>query len=153
MIGKEQIEAFAAEAVEGTDRFLVEVKIKAGNVIEVLLDADTAVVIHDCIAVSRFIESRLDRDTEDFELNVLSYGLSSPLVMERQLTKYVGKEVEVKTKDWVKVAGKLIAFDEQTVEIEPLPKKNAKKKKKEAAETGNLKLDRSQIELRPYITF
>ncbi len=153
MIGKEQIEAFAAEAVEGTDRFLVEVKIKAGNVIEVLLDADTAVVIDDCIAVSRFIESRLDRDTEDFELNVLSYGLSSPLVMERQLTKYVGKEVEVKTKDWVKVAGKLIAFDEQTVEIEPLPKKNAKKKKKEAAETGNLKLDRSQIELRPYITF
>lgn len=153
MIGKEQIEAFAAEAVEGTDRFLVEVKIKAGNVIEVLLDADTAVAIDDCIAVSRFIESRLDRDTEDFELNVLSYGLSSPLVMERQLTKYVGKEVEVKTKDWVKVAGKLIAFDEQTVEIEPLPKKNAKKKKKEAAETGNLKLDRSQIELRPYITF
>lgn len=153
MIGKEQIEAFAAEAVEGTDRFLVEVKIKAGNVIEVLLDADTAVAIDDCIAVSRFIESRLDRDTEDFELNVLSYGLSSPLVMERQLTKYVGKEVEVKTKDWVKVAGKLIAFDEQTVEIEPLPKKNAKKKKKEAPETGNLKLDRSQIELRPYITF
>ncbi len=153
MMGKEQIEAFAAEAVEGTDRFLVEVKIKAGNVIEVLLDADTAVAIDDCIAVSRFIESRLDRDTEDFELNVLSYGLSSPLVMERQLTKYVGKEVEVKTKDWVKVAGKLIAFDEQTVEIEPLPKKNAKKKKKEAAETGNLKLDRSQIELRPYITF
>ncbi len=152
-MGKEQIEAFAAEAVEGTDRFLVEVKIKAGNVIEVLLDADTAVAIDDCIAVSRFIESRLDRDTEDFELNVLSYGLSSPLVMERQLTKYVGKEVEVKTKDWVKVAGKLIAFDEQTVEIEPLPKKNAKKKKKEAAETGNLKLDRSQIELRPYITF
>ena len=153
MMGKEQIEAFAAEAVEGTDRFLVEVKIKAGNVIEVLLDADTAVAIDDCIAVSRFIESRLDRDTEDFELNVLSYGLSSPLVMERQLTKYVGKEVEVKTKDWVKVAGKLIAFDEQTVEIEPLPKENAKKKKKEAAETGNLKLDRSQIELRPYITF
>ena len=153
MMGKEQIEAFAAEAVEGTDRFLVEVKIKAGNVIEVLLDADTAVAIDDCIAVSRFIESRLDRDTEDFELNVLSYGLSSPLVMERQLTKYVGKEVEVKTKDWVKVAGKLIAFDEQTVEIEPLPKKNAKKKKKEAAETGNLKLDRSQIGLRPYITF
>ncbi|MGP1446525.1 MAG: ribosome assembly cofactor RimP [Candidatus Limimorpha sp.] len=153
MMGKEQIEAFAAEAVEGTDRFLVEVKIKAGNVIEVLLDADTAVAIDDCIAVSRFIESRLDRDMEDFELNVLSYGLSSPLVMERQLTKYVGKEVEVKTKDWVKVAGKLIAFDEQTVEIEPLPKKNAKKKKKEAAETGNLKLDRSQIELRPYITF
>lgn len=152
MIGKEQIVEIVAQAIEGSDRFLVDVKIKAGNVIEVLLDADTAVTIDDCIAVSRFIESRLDRDAEDFELNVLSYGLNSPLVMERQLKKYAGKEVEVKTKDWLKKIGKLIAFDDQTVEIELLPQKSAKRKKKEETEIGNMKFDRSEIELKPYIT-
>ncbi len=79
MINRNQIIAWAEEALEGTDRFVVDVLVRDGNVILVFLDADSALTIAHCIEVSRFIESKLDRDEEDFELRVSSAGLDQPL--------------------------------------------------------------------------
>ncbi|MBR4147244.1 MAG: ribosome assembly cofactor RimP [Bacteroidales bacterium] len=151
MINKEQIATLAEEAIQGTDLFLVEVKVKPANVIEVYVDADSAVNIDQCVAISRFVESKMDRDVEDFELSVLSWGLSGALKLDRQLQKYVGKDVEVKTKEMGKMQGKLIGFDAEKVEIMPAPKKTSKKKA--AEEPTKLVMDRKTTELKPAIVF
>ena len=151
MIDKEQITALCEEALAETDRFLVDVKVKPGNVIEVYVDSDTAVNIDQCAELSRFIESKLDRDVEDFELSVLSWGLSGTLKMDRQLQKYVGKDVEVKAKELGRLQGKLVRFDADQVEIMPAPKKTSKKKPVE--EQPNLILDRKKTEIKPAIIF
>ena len=151
MITKDQIAALTNEALADSDRFLVDVKVKPSNVIEVYIDSDTAVNIDHCVEVSRFIESKLDRDVEDFELSVMSYGLTGALKLDRQLQKYVGKDVEVKTKEQGKLQGKLVAFDAEKVEILPAPKKSSKKKLVE--EPVNLTLDRKTTGIKPAIIF
>ena len=151
MINKEQIATFCEEALAGTDRFVVEVKVKPNNVIEVYVDSDSAVNIDHCAELSRFIEGRLDRDVEDYELSVLSWGLSGALKMDRQLRKYVGKDVEVKTKETGKMQGKLVGFDEEKVEFAPAPKKSSKKKP--AEEPVNLFFERKKVEIKPAIIF
>ena len=151
MINKEQIATLAEEAIQGTDLFLVEVKVKPANVIEVYVDADSAVNIDQCVAISRFVESKMDRDVEDFELSVLSWGLSGALKLDRQLQKYVGKDVEVKTKELGKIQGKLMAFDAERVDVMIAPKKASKKKP--AEEPRVLPLDRKTTELKPAIVF
>ena len=151
MITKDQIAVLTNEALAESDRFLVEVKVKPNNVIEVYVDSDTAINIDHCVEISRFIEGKLDRDVEDFELSVMSWGLSGALKMDRQLQKYVGKDVEVKTKEVGKIQGKLISFDEEKVEIQPAPKKTSKKKPTEPQ--TNLILPRKTTEIKPAIIF
>ena len=151
MIDKEQVATLCEEALAGTDRFLVEVKVKPNNVIEVYVDADTAVNIDHCAELSRFINEKLDRDVEDYELSVFSWGLSGALKLDRQLQKYVGKDVEVKTKETGKVMGKLVRFDAENVEFAPAPKKASKKKP--AEEQANLLLNRKTTEIKPAIIF
>lgn len=151
MINKEQISKLVEESIQDTDLFLVEVKVKPSNVIEVFIDSDTAVNIDQCVAVSRYVESKMDRDAEDFELSVLSWGLSGALKLDRQLQKYVGKDVEVKNKELGKLQGKLVSFNAEKVEIAPAPKKTSKKKP--AEEPANLLLDRKNTEIKPAIIF
>ena len=151
MITKDQLVPLCEEALEGSDRFLVEVKVKPNNIIEVYIDSDTAITIDNCVEVSRLIESKLDRDVEDFELSVMSYGLTGALKLDRQLQKYVDKDVEVKTKELGKMQGKLIAFDDEKVEVMPAPKKASKKKIVE--EQPNLILERKKVEIKPAIIF
>ena len=151
MITKEQVATLCEEALAGTDRFLVEVKVKPQNVIEVYVDADSAVNIDHCVELSRYLNEKLDRDVEDYELTVLSWGLSGALKMDRQLQKYVGKDVEVKTKESGKLQGKLLGFDAEKVEFVPAPKKASKKKP--AEEPANLFLERKKVEIKPVIIF
>ena len=151
MITKEQIAALVEEAISGSDLFLVEVKVKPANVIEVYVDADSAVNIDQCVAISRYVESKMDRDAEDFELSVLSWGLSGALKMDRQLKKYVGKAVEVKTKELGKVQAQLMDFNDERVDVVIAPKKTSKKKP--AEEPKILPLDRKTTEIKPAIIF
>ena len=151
MITKEQVATLTEEALANSDRFLVDVKVKPNNVIEVYIDSDTAIGIDHCVETSRFIESKLDRDVEDFELSVMSYGLTGALKLDRQLQKYVGKDVEVKSKEQGKLQGKLLSFDADKVEILPAPKKASKKKPVE--EPVNLFFDRKTTEIKPVIVF
>ena len=151
MITKERIANLAEEAIQGTDLFLVEVKVKPSNLIEVYVDSDTAVNIDQCVSISRFIESKMDRDAEDFELSVFSWGLSGALKFERQLKKYVGKDVEVKTKEQGRIQGKLVAFDGQQITITPAPVKKTSKRK--PAVEGDLVFDLNQVTVYPAIIF
>ena len=151
MITKDIILSLTNEALADSDRFLVDVKVKPDNVIEVYIDSDTAVTIDNCVEVGRFIESNLDRDVEDYELSVMSYGLTGPLKLDRQLQKYVGKEVEVQTKGSSKLLGKMTGFNAERVEVLPLPKKTSKKKS--AEEPSGLSFDRKTTEIKPAIIF
>ena len=151
MIEKEAISKLVEEAIQDSDLFLVEVKVKPANVIEVYVDADSAVNIDQCVQISRFVESKLDRDAEDFELSVFSWGLSGALKLDRQLKKYLGKDVEVKTKELGKVQGKLMDFDAERVDILLAPKKVSKKHP--AEEPRMLPLDRKSTEIKPAIIF
>lgn len=75
MIRKETIETLAQEHLRGTGLSLVEVHVSEDNDIEVIITREGGVAIDDCAALSRFLESKLDRDREDFSLMVGSAGI------------------------------------------------------------------------------
>lgn len=112
MIEKELIINFATQFLEGTPDYLTDVTVSADNTIVIEIDNDHGVDIDDCVALSKHIESKLDRETEDFELTVTSAGLSSPFKILRQYKKYEGKEVEVLCKNGQKVTGTLKSSDQ-----------------------------------------
>ena len=117
MINAEEIRKTIEQKLDSTDKFVVEVKVKPGNSITVLLDSDTSISIDDCIAVNRHIESVYDRETEDYNLVVSSSGLDQPYKMLRQYVKNIGREVEVSLLDKTIFTGKLIAADESGITV------------------------------------
>jgi len=125
------------ERLAGTDKFLVEVFIKPVNRIFIFIDGDHGITIDDCVSLSRFIESRLDRESEDFELNVSSAGADYPITLPRQYIKNIGRSLNVKLKDERTLSGQLEAVGEDSITI--ITKEN--KKKKIPAETITVRLD------------
>jgi ribosome maturation factor RimP len=96
MIDKKHISQIVEEYIAGTDFFLVDVKISAASKITVLFDGKSAgIKVDDCARLSKHIESRLDRNREDFELQVSSPGLEMPFLVLEQYEKNQGKKVEV----------------------------------------------------------
>lgn len=118
MIDKAYIADKAESFLEGGSLFLVMVKVSSDNRIEVFIDGDEGVRIQDCIDLSRKLEACLDREQEDFELSVLSWGLGEPLKMKRQFEKNIGKNVEVVCADGRKLEGKLSEVKEKGFVIE-----------------------------------
>lgn len=108
MISKEQIEQAAQDGLVAHGLYLVEVSVTPANAITVVVDADGPVGIDECMALSRHIESQLDREVEDFELSVMSAGIGQPLVLARQYAKRVGCTLEVLRTDGQKLQGELI---------------------------------------------
>ncbi len=116
------------EILQGTDRFLVSLSVSKGNLINVFVDSDTNITIGECAEISRFIESELDREVEDFELRVSSPGLDHPFKMLRQYKKYVGREIAIITVDDKKHSGVLISVTENDIELEEKKGKKGKEK-------------------------
>lgn len=115
MIDKQMVIQLAEEKLASSDNYLVDVEIQPGNVIIVEIDNDEAVCIDDCVELSRFIEEHLDRDSEDFELEVGSAGITSPFKILRQYQKNIGKEVEVLLASGMKLTGILKSADENGI--------------------------------------
>lgn len=111
MINKTELEALVEEGLAGTDCFLVDVQVSRDNVIVIEIDNEEGVDIDRCVALHRFLESKLDRDTEDYELEVGSAGITSPFKVLGQYKKNIGNEVEVLTKDGRKLVGVLKSAD------------------------------------------
>ena len=112
MIDKEQISNIVEKSLEGSDHFLVDVKVTPDNVITVEIDSMTGVDIDTCARLTREIEQEVDRDVEDYELEVGSAGLTSPLKVRRQYEKNIGNELEVLTRDGRKLTGTLKSINE-----------------------------------------
>ena len=112
MIDKQHITSLAEAYLKDSDNYLVDISVAPGNVIAVEIDNDQNVNIDDCVALSRYLESQLDRETEDFELTVSSTGLTSPFKTLRQYKKYEGQTVEVLSKGGQKLSGMLKSSDD-----------------------------------------
>lgn len=98
--------------------FLVDLKISNDKSINVILDGDKEVNIKDCINISRAIEFDLDRDEEDFSLEVASAGVGSPLKLPRQYRKNLGRKLEVISSDGLKFMGELTHVKEDAIELQ-----------------------------------
>lgn len=107
MISKETVKTLIEEWLEGKDYFLADLTISADNRIVVEIDHEEGVWIEDCVALSRHIEDHLDRDAEDFELEVGSAGIGQPFKVLRQYEIHIGDDVEVLTTGGQKIVGTL----------------------------------------------
>jgi ribosome maturation factor RimP len=140
MISKEQIEVVVNECIDPEKEFVVDVSISANNKILVLLDSDEGISIERCVKVSREIEQNLDRDEMDFELEVSSAGLSSPLKVVRQYKKNLGRSLNVISNEGEKIKGKLVEVNDNdfSIEVGELVKPEGKKRKELVLRTVTL---------------
>jgi len=118
LISQENIEKLALEHLKNTDLFVTGIKIGADNQINVFMDGDKGVTIADCVALSRFIEASLDREKEDFSLDVSSHGANKPLLLPRQYPKHIGRGFEIKLLDGTSAEGNLVACDNEQIKLE-----------------------------------
>ncbi|MFW5890463.1 MAG: ribosome assembly cofactor RimP [Marinilabiliaceae bacterium] len=131
MIEKEQILDLIQPKLREDGYFPVSVEVKPGNRIEVLIDSKEGVPIEYCIETSRLIEKSLDRDSEDFELEVSSPGIGQPFKVKEQYWKCIGRPVEVLLPDGRTQKGVLeeVGDDGFVVKEEKKVKPEGKKKK------------------------
>lgn len=131
MITNRQIEEIIAPRIAEAELFVVDIDVKPGNKISVLIDSNQGVSIDQCVEISRLIEHSLDRETEDFELQVSSPGLDQPFRVIQQYEKNLGREIEVIKNDGLKYTGTLKEINEDhfVIEIKERVKVEGRKKK------------------------
>ncbi len=105
MIEKSFIEELVHDFTDETEMFLVGIKVSSTNKITVFVDTRNGVTIDECAELHRHIEKNLDRETEDFELQVSSPGLDSSFIVIKQYYKNEGRKVEVVDEDGQKHSG------------------------------------------------
>lgn len=117
MLEKRVCELLDAAFEERQDLFLIDLDISAGNVIKVIIDGDHDVKVSDCIFVSRAVEHQLDREEQDFSLEVTSAGVGKPLKNYRQFVKNIGRTLEIIDRNKTKETGILESADKDQVTI------------------------------------
>jgi len=147
MVNIEEVKKLVVDEIEDTDVVLVDIQISATNNISILLDSFEGVTITKCIEISRLVEGSLDREKEDFALEVSSYGIVHPFILPLHYLKNVNKKIEVYCKDGRNLRGILksvdLSDDKKNIKlIEILNKKKVKlegkKKKVEVEEITRL---------------
>ncbi len=151
MIEKEVVEAIVAAQLADGDCYLVDVQVKGDNLITVEIDNDEGVDIDMCVKLHRHIESQLDREVEDYELEVGSAGVTSPFKVLRQYEKNIGNEVEVLCKSGMKHTGVLKEANEShfVVAISRMIKTETSKRKVEVIEDTTF--DYNEIKYTKYL--
>ena len=127
MISKQKVTELALEKIKELDCFLVDIKISSTNEITVLFDKNDGVVIDDCLDVSRYIESNLNRDIENYQLTVCSPGIDKPFLVREQFIKNIGRDIKIKTLNGHSFEGVLVSYEDILI----LETKTKQKKKKE----------------------
>ncbi|WP_333682471.1 ribosome assembly cofactor RimP [Prevotella pectinovora] len=130
MIDKNVVEKLVNQWLEDKDYFLVDIEISPDDRIVVEIDHADGVWIEDCVQLSRFIEDNLNRDDEDYELEVGSAGLGQPFKVRQQYLNFIGKEVEVLDADGKKWKGllKSVDGDDFTITVKEKVKKEGAKR-------------------------
>jgi ribosome maturation factor RimP len=130
MIDRAKVNYFLVEILEETDLFLVDLTVKPSNKIQIEIDSVKGVSIDECAMVSSALEAKLNRNVEDFELEVSSPGLGQPFKILQQYQKNIGKQVSVLLKDGTKYTGKLLEADSLQVKVETKEKMKVEGRKK-----------------------
>ena len=116
---KENINKLLAEALSlEPDLFLIDLSIDDQSRVIVVLDGDNGVSLEQCIKVSRYIEHQLDREVNDFSLDVSSAGATNPLQMVRQYKKNIGRKLAVHTTDNDNFKATLTQADDEQITLE-----------------------------------
>lgn len=130
MIEKKTVQSIVENWLEDKEYFLVDVDVTPDDRIVVEIDHAEGVWIEDCVSLSRFIEEQLDRDDEDYELEVGSAGIGQPFKVEQQYHNCVGKVVEVLAADGLKFKGELTSVDGRNFTIMTQEKQKQEGKKR-----------------------
>ena len=150
----EIIDAIDSEIV-ARGLYIIEVTVSKDNDVEVPIESEEGKVeLEDCVAISRFFETKFDRETEDYSLTVTSAGLDQPFKVLKQFVKAVGKKVEVQLKGGKKMVAVLEAADEESITLKYSQKEAVEgKKKKEIVEhVDRFTMDQVNS-VRPFVEF
>jgi ribosome maturation factor RimP len=131
MITVDKIKTLIEQKLAEDNYFIVSLDVLPGNKIRLIMDSMNGITIDECVAFSRAIEHNLNRDEEDFALEVSSPGLDVPLKVKEQYIKNIGRELEVQTLANEKIIGKLlnvnddaiVLYEEKRVKVEGHKKK------------------------------
>ena len=135
--------------------FIVEVFVTKDNDITLTVESETATVeLDDCVSLSRFFETKFDREVEDYSLTVSSAGLDQPFKVQKQFEKAVGSKVEVSLKGGKKMVATLVAADQESITLKYSVKEAVEGKKKKELVEHEDRFTMDQVNaVRPYITF
>lgn len=147
---KEQIMTLVKQGLqEDESLFLIDLQITAGNNIKVIIDGDRDLSISDCVNISRAIEHNLDREIEDFSLEVASCGATEPLIYPRQYEKNLGRKLAVTTKE-ESIEADLVGVEDDKVHLkwvakEPKPVGKGKHKVQKEAKIAFEDIVKAQV--------
>ena len=133
-----------SDGTRGEGVYLIDLKVKGkgrSRKIEILMDTDIGIRIHQCAWLSRRIREKLEGDDElleligdNFDLMVSSPGLGEPIIIPRQYIRHIGKLLRVSYTDSLgeqaELSGHLLdvsLFDEGGARIIIMPDKEKKK--------------------------
>jgi len=145
MITADIVKGCIEEELRSYDLFLIELTVGSANKIRVVVDSPKGITVDDCARLSRIIEDKLDRDEEDYDLEVTSPGLNRPLVLPFQYLKNIGRQIEVVTLSDQRIKGTLIHADEEKIEVETETKRKIEGKKKKEIIVRRFPLKLSEI--------
>ena len=116
-MNKDKILHITNQAIqEDASLFLVDLTIDQNNKITIIVDGYQGIPLKECIRINRFIENELDREEEDYSLEVSSPDIAKPIKLIRQYNKNIGKIISVKT-ETASFEGKLVSVNADTIEL------------------------------------
>jgi ribosome maturation factor RimP len=145
MITQARILGLIDSLIVDNELFVVSLEISLSNKIRLLVDSLKGIQIDDCVRLSRAIEQGLDREIEDFELEVSSAGLDAPFRVKQQYDKNIGREVDVIRRDGQKIQGKLLSANENSFSIEASRSVKVEGKKKKQISKENIELAYNEV--------
>lgn len=152
MIEKQVVKDLVQQWLESKpEYFIVDVTVSRDNRIVVEIDHPEGVWIEDCVDLSRFIESNLDREVEDYELEVGSAGIGQPFKVLQQYINHIGKEVEVLTRDGRKLKGVLKNADADGILLATRVKQTVEGKKRPVMADVELSFTYAEINQTKYL--
>jgi ribosome maturation factor RimP len=118
-MNKEKVKNLVNDAIEeNSDLFLIELKFLSDNKILVVVDGDNGITLKECVRISRAVEHNLDREEEDFSLEVTSPDIAKPLIVNRQYKKNINRTLKIILVDNAKVEGVLKDVNEDSIHLE-----------------------------------
>ena len=137
----EKIESVLIPVLEQSGLFLVDLSVGSNNRIMILIDSQKGISVDECVKISKYLESELDREKEDFELEVSSPGVGSSLKVFQQYVQNIGREVSVETNDNMNYIGELMKADEKSILVRIVSKVKSGKKKVKQIEDKMISFD------------
>ena len=150
MIDKNAVKQLVDTWLEGKDYFLTDLTISTDDRIVVEIDHKDGVWIEDCVALSRFIEDGLNRDEEDFELEVGSAGIGQPFKVHKQYEIHQGDTVEVLTAEGKKLIGTLADVQPESVTVTVTEKVKEEGKKRPVMKERDVRLNFADVKWTKY---